>query len=324
MPRRDDARLQPHGGNRPPTGQPKPAIPGLLSVTRHGVSRREFITLTLLASGSLVASPLLAACGATTEEGTLGRARSQGFIRVGFANEAPYGYVDESGTLTGAAPEVAREVMRRLGVAQLDGISSPFGSLIAGLQEGRFDLIAAGMFIIPERCQQILFSDPDYCVQQAFLVEEGNPFAIHRYEDVAANPKTKLGVLTGAVEATQAAESGIPPGQIRRFDNPTDLLDALKAGRIDAAALTNISLANLAAQADFGGVEVTEGFTHQGEPGCGAFGFRQEDSAFRDQFNQVLTEMKEDGEVTRLVEPFGFAEAAQAAHGLTAEELCTD
>jgi polar amino acid transport system substrate-binding protein len=232
--------------------------------------------------------------------------------------------VAESGDLTGAAPELAREVMRRLGVAQLDGISTPFGSLISGLQEGRFDLIAAGMFIIPERCQQIIFSDPDYCVQQAFLVAGGNPFAIQRYEDIAANPKVKLGVLTGAVEATQAADSGIPPGHIRRFDNPADLLIALRAARIDAAALTTISLANLAAQADFDGVEVTESFTHQGEPGCGAFGFRQEDAALRDEFNRVLAQMKKEGEVTRLVEPFGFAEAAQAADGLTAEELCTD
>jgi len=323
MPGRDDARLRPYGGNRPPTGQPKPV--GLHEATAHRVSRREFIKVSVLASGGLVVSPLLAACAqATNLEGTLGRARGQGFIRVGFANEAPYGYVDESGELTGAAPEVAREVMRRLGVPELDGVSTPFGSLIPGLQDGRFDLIAAGMFIIPERCQQILFSDPDYCVQQAFLVEEGNPLAIHHYEDLAANPKAKLGVLTGAVEATQAAESGIPPGDIRRFDNPTDLLDALKAGRIDAAALTTISLANLAAQADFDGVEVTESFTHRDEPGCGAFGFHQEDSAFRDEFNRVLAKMKEEGEVARLVDPFGFTDAAQAAHGLTAEELCTE
>lgn len=324
MPGDDQTRPPRNDRKRPPTGRRERVVPGLIEARAHGISRREFISLSLLASGGLVASPLLAACGNTTEEGTLGRARSQGFIRVGFADEAPYGYVDESGTLTGAAPEVAGDVMRRLGVAELDGISTPFGSLIAGLQDGRFDLIAAGMFIIPDRCQQILFSDPDYCVQQAFLVEEGNPFAIHRYEDLAANPKTKLGVLTGAVEATQAAESGIPPGHIRRFDNPTDLLDALKASRIDAAALTTISLANLAARVDFDGVEITESFTHQGEPGCGAFGFRQEDSPFRDQFNLVLTEMKEEGEVARLVKPFGFAEAAQAAHGLTSVELCTD
>lgn len=41
---------------------------------------------------------------------TLETARQQGFIRVGFfANEAPYGYADESGNLTGETAEVARK-----------------------------------------------------------------------------------------------------------------------------------------------------------------------------------------------------------------------
>lgn len=32
--------------------------------------------------------------------------------------------------------------------------------------------------------------------------------------------------------------------------------------------------------------------------------------------------MKDDDEIRLLVEPFSFAEAAQAAQGLTAEDLC--
>jgi polar amino acid transport system substrate-binding protein len=39
-----------------------------------------------------------------------------------------------------------------------------FGELIGGLQAGQFDMITAGMYINPERAEQILFSDPDYCI----------------------------------------------------------------------------------------------------------------------------------------------------------------
>lgn len=43
-------------------------------------------------------------------------ARQQGFIWVGFfANEAPYGYADESSNLTGEAAEVARKVLKAMG-----------------------------------------------------------------------------------------------------------------------------------------------------------------------------------------------------------------
>lgn len=68
---------------------------------------------------------VLEACGVSKTGGggaqggapdTLKTARQQGFIRVGFfANEAPYGYADESGNLTGETAEVARKVLKAMG-----------------------------------------------------------------------------------------------------------------------------------------------------------------------------------------------------------------
>lgn len=317
--------MDPHAGG--PAGRHRTPLVPSLGVEDHVMSRRRFISLSLAASASLAFSPLLTACAAdpapTDSNGTLARARQQGFIRVGFANEAPYGYVDETGRVTGAAPELARAVMRNLGVREVDGVPTPFGSLISSLNDGRFDIIAAGMFITPDRCDQILFSDPDYCVEQAFLVLKDNPLGILRYEDIANQLTVKLGVLTGAVEASHATEAGVDSGRIQLFDNPPGLLAALREGLIDAAALSTISLANLASQAAFEGVEVTEGFMYRDQPGCGGFGFRRDDALFRDQFNQTLSDLKAQGAVTSHVEPFGFADAAQAADGLTSEELCT-
>lgn len=296
-------------------------VKGVLDVGT-GISRREFVRVGSLAVASLSLGPLLAACQSSTDSTTLEQARRQGFIRVGFANEVPYGYLSDSGKPTGAAPEVAAEVMRRLGVPALDGVVVSFGSLITGLREERFDVIAAGMFITPERCQEVLFSDPVFCVSQAFVVGVGNPFGIRRYEDVAGNPDLRLGVLTGGVEETQAAESGIPAGQIDRFDDPEDLIQALRAGRITAGAVTTVSAEHLALASDLSGLEVTEGFAYRGELGCGAFAFRKSDGALRDDFDQVLREIRSSGRLTEIAGQFGFASAAPAAEGLSAEELC--
>ncbi|MDP8988193.1 MAG: hypothetical protein M3N11_07590, partial [Actinomycetota bacterium] len=52
--------------------------------------------------------------------GLLAEARERGYLEVGFANEVPYGY-EEGGEPTGQAPEVAREVLCRLGVPELRG-----------------------------------------------------------------------------------------------------------------------------------------------------------------------------------------------------------
>jgi polar amino acid transport system substrate-binding protein len=42
------------------------------------------------------------------EGGLLEEARDQGYLSVGIANEAPYGFEDENGVPTGEAPEVAK------------------------------------------------------------------------------------------------------------------------------------------------------------------------------------------------------------------------
>src|SRR5690606_8298515 len=107
--------------------------------------------------------------------GLLAELQESGSITIGIANEVPFGFVGDDGDATGIAPDVAREVLAELGIDEVDAQVVEFGQLIGGLQAGQYDLIAAGMYITPERAEQILFSDPDYCVAESFAVAEGNP-----------------------------------------------------------------------------------------------------------------------------------------------------
>src|SRR5688572_10589279 len=61
------------------------------------------------------------------EESTLERARREGVIRVGFANENPYAFAQPDGTLSGEAVEVARAVFQNLGIAEMEGVLTQFG-----------------------------------------------------------------------------------------------------------------------------------------------------------------------------------------------------
>ena len=121
-----------------------------------------------------------------TEGGELlDRLRAQGVVRLGIAGEIPYGYIDKDGELTGEAPELARVDLQ---AARASTRSSPspteFGSLIPGLNSQQFDVVAAGMYINPERCEQVIFADPDYQMLDAFIVRKGNPKDLHTYEDI--------------------------------------------------------------------------------------------------------------------------------------------
>jgi polar amino acid transport system substrate-binding protein len=240
-------------------------------------------------------------------ETTLEKARQQGYIRVGFANEAPFGYATPDGKLTGEAPEVAKAVLARMGIAEIDGVLTEFGSLIPGLKAGRFDIIAAGMFITPKRCKQISFSEPSYGIGQAFLVSEGNPKRLKTYADVAQQSDVKLAVMAGAIERDYAKKAGVSLSQLVTLPDPPSMLAAVQAGRADAAALTALSIANLADKGD--GVESTPPFAtvaDQSVMGHGGFGFRTADRDLLAAFNEHLKAFLGTKEHLDLVTPLGF------------------
>ncbi|MFD0855213.1 ectoine/hydroxyectoine ABC transporter substrate-binding protein EhuB, partial [Actinomadura adrarensis] len=257
--------------------------------------------------------------------GTLESARQAGKIKVGFANEAPYGYTDNTGKLTGEAPELARAIFKEIGIAEVEGVQVAFGGLIGGLNARRFDVIAAGMFITKERCASVAFSDPDYVAKNAFMVPRGNPKNITKFED-AAEADATLGVLTGAVEAGYAEKLGVPKGNIKAFEDQPSAFEALKAERIDAIALTRISLADLLSKHEGEPFEITEPFTPvidgKEQLGAGGFAFRKADTDLLKAFNDKLAEFKSSNRLLPIIQPFGFTQAELPGPDDTAAKFC--
>lgn len=260
--------------------------------------------------------------GAAVAQSTLEKAREQGFIRIGFANEAPYGYATPDGKLTGEAPEVAKAVLAKMGITEVDGVLTEFGSLIPGLKAGRFDIIAAGMFITPARCNEVAFSEPSYGIGQAFLVKEGNPANIADYATIAGNDDLKLAVMAGAVESGYAKKAGIGMGQLVMLPDQSSLVKAVQAGRADAAALTALSIADMASKND--GVESTKPFGEvagESVKGHGGFAFRKDDKDLYEAFNAELKKFLGSPEHIALVTPHGFGEGYLP--NKTTAELCS-
>lgn len=189
----------------------------------HHPTRRGFIGLAAIGLSAVPLAPLALAAS------TLERAKQDGFIRVGFANEAPFGFATPEGKLTGEAPEVAKAVLNAIGIPQVDGVLTEFGSLIPGLKAKRFDVIAAGMFITPKRCAEIAFSEPSYGIGQAMLVKAGNPKQIADYGSIVANQDLKLAVMAGAVETGYAKDAGVPQAQLVVLPDQSSLLAAVQA-----------------------------------------------------------------------------------------------
>ncbi len=249
--------------------------------------------------------------------------REAGTITIGIANEVPYGYEDEgTGEITGEAPEIAKVIFPALGIPNLDARVVEFGALIGGLQAGNFDVIAAGMYINPDRAQQVIFADPEYCINESMLVPEGNPAGLTNYNSVAETD-VRLAVASGTVNVDYAVWAGIPDDQIVEFAGIEDQYDAIAAGRVDAVSGTILTVQEHANVMD--GFEALPSFPALDEDGneilgCGGFAFL--DQELRDAFNEELNRLQGEGVIQDIVEDqLGSREVAEDAVDLTVEDL---
>lgn len=261
---------------------------------------RRALTAVIGASALLGSSMAMA-------ETTLERIQKQGYIRVGFANEAPYAFATPDGKLSGESPTVFRHVMKQLGVNEVDGVLTEWGALIPGLKAGRFDAIVASMYITPKRCEQILFANPTYGIGEAFVVKKGNPDGINTYGD-AVSKNLKVAFVAGTAEIEHGRLAGMKRAQEVTVPNFAAAVATVKAGRASAAAFTSLTAKDLAGKDD--AIERATPFTfeHKGKKykGEGSFGFRLADTSLRDAVNVELAKFLGTPEHLKMVTAFGF------------------
>ncbi|MFI8738217.1 ectoine/hydroxyectoine ABC transporter substrate-binding protein EhuB [Ectopseudomonas toyotomiensis] len=266
-----------------------------------------------------MACALLTGLAAGTQASTLDKVKDSSSVRIGYANETPFAYTALDGSVTGESPEIVKKIFERMGVEKINPVLTEWGSLIPGLRASRFDLIAAGMYITPERCKQVLFTDPHYQLPDTLLVKAGNPKGLHSYEDIAKSG-AKVAIMSGTVNLGYARNSGITDEQILQVPDTTAQLQAVRAGRADAAVGTQLTMKGLA---DKGGDSVEAIAEFKDDPahtGYGALAFRPEDKELRDAVNAELKKWLGSEEHLATVEPFGFDQSNITDK--TAAELC--
>ena len=267
---------------------------------------------------TLLTLALLAAPASVMGE-TLDDLKAQGFVRIAIANEPPFTAVAADGKVSGAAPDVAREIFTRLGVPEVVASISEYGAMIPGLQAGRHDAITAGLFMKPERCEAVAYSEPVLCDAEAFLVPKGNPKGFKSYADIAADPTATIGAPGGGTEEKLALEAGVPRERVIVVPDGQSGLKMVQDGRIDVYSLPVLSISDLLTKANDPNLEKISPV--EGAPVyCDGAAFRKEDTALRDAFDAELAKMKESGEFAAIIEPYGFS--AAAAMSTSRAKLC--
>jgi polar amino acid transport system substrate-binding protein len=261
-------------------------------------------------------------------QGTLEASKKSGKVIVGIYNQAPWGFQTADGKISGQAVDVLMTAFKRMGIHEFTPVISEFSALIPGLQAKRFDVVAAGLFIRPDRCKLVAFGNPDIRMGDGLLVRTGNPHNIHSYEDIANKPAVKIGTARGNVQAQTATTAGVPADRQLLFPDNQSALSGLIAGRVDAVSATAASIVTLARDAKASGVERALPFTglrdakgneQFGYPGLA---FRLEDADFRDAYNAELAKMVADGTLLEINKRYGFTENDMPTPDKTFQAIC--
>jgi polar amino acid transport system substrate-binding protein len=156
----------------------------------------------------------------------------------------PQEFFDENGNPTGADPDIATEIAKRLGL-QIQIENSVFDTIIAAVTSGKCDIIISAQNLTAERLQQVNMI-PYFKAGQAFVVAKGNPEGIHEPLDlcgksVAAEQGTTEvdyvrgdGDYKGKGLNKQCADAGKPEVDMQEFQKDSDALLALTSGQVVA------------------------------------------------------------------------------------------
>lgn len=148
----------------------------------------------------------------------------------------PFEYI-EDGEVVGfdidLVQEVANDLNRELVIEQLG-----FDGLLAGLQAGRIDLVAAGMTITEERAKSVNFSDAYYEASQMIIVRRDNTEINSKADLVGKKIGVQLGttgdIMVDEIERAEKIQLPVVPG----------VLQEVASGRIDAAIIDNAPAEN--------------------------------------------------------------------------------
>ena len=112
-----------------------------------------------------------------------------------------------------------------------------FGSIVGGVQSGKYDIGMAGMSVTEERMQSVNFSDTYATGIQSVIVKEGS--SIKSVDDLYADGATYVvGVqqdTTGDIYCT----GDFGEERVIRFAKGADAVQALVTGKVDCVIIDN-------------------------------------------------------------------------------------
>ncbi len=234
------------------------------------------------------------------------------------ASFPPYEF-KEGTDFAGIDVEIATEIAKKLG-KELEIVDTEFGSIIGGVQSGKFDMGMAGMTVTDERKESVNFSTSYATAVQSVIVPEDSEYTSFEdfYTGMTTNEEGKevpagvkdgiiIGVqqdTTGDIYASDLPENwGFGEENVIRYKTGNDAVQALVAGKVTAVIIDNEPAKSYVASNS--GLKILDGeYTDEQYAICVA----KENTELLEQINGALAELTADGTIAQIVEKYIPAE----------------
>ena len=228
------------------------------------------------------------------EEGKLHMATNAAF--------PPYEMTDDNGGYEGIDVEIATKIAEKLGL-ELVVDDMDFASTITAVQNGRSDMVMAGMTVTDERKQNINFSDTYAKAVQAVVVPEDSDI---KSVDDLANDKM-IGCQEGTTGyiycSAPVEEDGYGEDHVTAYTNGAMAIEALKGGKVDCVVIDNEPAKAFVEQNK--GLKILDTEFIEEEY---AIGIAKDNDALLEAVNTALSELTKDGTVQGIVDKYIKAE----------------
>lgn len=273
-------------------------------------------TATSSGASTSAAASTGAATTAPAATGLLADLQKSGSVKAGVISNPPFSDVTSDGSFSGIAPDLASAIFSELGVPKIDAVTATYANVIPGLQAKHWDVVASALDITPERCKEVIFSEPISVVPMVALVKKGTAAGITSVKQLVEKHE-KFAELEGGTGIDTVKAAGMSDGDIQSYPNNAARAAAMNAGRADFTIASYTSIEpDLKTLGD--GWEAT-GPLSDAPIEVSAFAFRKDDTDLRDQVNAQLKTMQDNGEYATIAKKWGFPTDTE---NKTMEEAC--
>ena len=207
----------------------------------------------------------------------------------------PYEMVADDGSFEGIDVEIAGAIAEKLGLElQIDDMD--FDAALLAVQQGKSDIVMAGVTVTEERQLVMNFSDSYSTGVQVVIVPEGSNVTIDNLgEHMIGTQRATTGYIY--------ASGDYGEDHVTAYDNGASAVQALMNGQVDCVIIDSAPAQEFVSANAGLTILDTEYITEHY-----AIGVNKENTALLDAINQALAALTEDGTVQSIVDKYISAE----------------